>query len=85
MLPAVQAAPNSADCRTSTESGSSPGGVGCGSPAAWKFTRRRSVTGETTTCLPPASARALRTVSAWASRFSMTSMSVNAWICGEIE
>jgi hypothetical protein len=84
-LPAVQAAPSSDDWRGSTESGSSPAGVGGGSPAAWKLTRLRMVIGETTTGFVPAIARALRTFSAWASRFSTTSVSVNAWICGVIE
>ena len=84
-LPAVQAAPYSDDCRTSTESGSSPCGVGDGSPAAWKLTRLRRVIGETITAFSPAMARALRMFSPCASRFSTTSMSVKACICGVIE
>ena len=41
--------------------------------------------GEIATSFSPAIARALRTVSAWASRFSITSVSVNAWTWGVIE
>ena len=43
------------------------------------------VMGETITGFPPAMARALRTFSPCASRFSTTSVSVKAWICGVIE